>query len=131
MGLTRSAYADRDGDRMAGADRSGRRGKTATHARVLLVDDDEDAREGLAALLREDGFAVSTASDGEAALAQATHALPEVVLTDLQMLPMDGVELCRRLHQIDHDLPVIVMTGFSDERSTRVSLRVGAEHYLI
>lgn len=127
----RSAHADRAGDRAAGEDRTGGRGGTATHARVLLVDDEEDAREGLATLLREDGFAVSTASDGEAALAQATHALPDVVLTDLQMQPMDGVELCRRLHQIDQDLPVIVMTGFSDERSTIESLRVGAEHYLI
>jgi PAS domain S-box-containing protein len=131
MVLMRSAHADRSSDRIAGEDRTGGRGKTAGHARVLLVDDDEDVREGLATLLREDGFAVSTAPDGEAAIAQATHALPEVVLTALQMLPMDGVELCRRLHQIEHDLPVIVMTGLSDERSAIESLRVGAEDYLI
>ena len=127
----RSAHAARSSDCIAGQDPAGGRGKTATHARVLLVDDDEDAREGLATLLREDGWAVSTASGGEAALAQAAHALPDVVLTDLQMLPMDGVELCRRLHQIDHDLPVIVTTGFSNERSAIESLRVGAEDYLV
>jgi two-component system, NtrC family, sensor histidine kinase KinB len=127
----RSAHADRSRDPIAGEDRTGGRGKAATHARVLLVDDDEDVREGLAALLHEDGFAVSTAPGGEAALVQATHALPDVVLTDLQMLPIDGVELCRRLHQIDHDLPVIVMTGSSDERSMSESLRMGAEDYLI
>ena len=131
MALMRSAHADRSRDPIAGEDRPRGRGKAATHARVLLVDDDEDAREGLAALLHEDGFAVSTAPGGEAALVQATHALPDVVLTDLQMLPIDGVELCRRLHQIDHDLPVIVMTGSSNERSVSESLRAGAEDYLI
>jgi CheY-like chemotaxis protein len=110
MGLTRSAHADRDGDRMAGAARSGRRGEAATQARILLVGDEEDARAALETNLRSEGFAVSTAPNGEAALAEATRAPPDLVLTDLQMQPMDGVELCRRLHQIDPDLPVIVMT---------------------
>ncbi len=131
MVLMRFAHADRANDRIAREDRTGGRGNAATHARVLLVDDDEDAREGLGMLLRDDGFAVSTASDGQAALAQTTHALPDVVVTDLQMLPIDGVELCRRLHQLDRDMPVIVMTGFSDVPSAIESLRVGAVDYLV
>ena len=92
MGLTRSASADRDGDRMAGADRSGRRGGSAIHARILLVGDEADARGALETRLRAEGFAVSTAPDGEAALADATRAPPDLVLTDLQMQPIDGVE---------------------------------------
>jgi PAS domain S-box-containing protein len=131
MGLMRSAHADRDGDRMAGADRSNRRRGAATQARIILVGDEEDARGVLETRLRAEGFAVSTAPDGEAALAEATRAPPDLVLTDLQMEPIDGVELCRRLHQIDHDLPVIVMTGISDVRSVIESLHAAAEDYLI
>src|SRR6185369_11349929 len=56
---------------------------------------------------------------------------PDVVLTDLHMHPMDGVELCRRLHELDHDLPVIVMTAHSDMQSVIESLRERAEDYLI
>jgi PAS domain S-box-containing protein len=96
-----------------------------------VVDDDEDARAMLEKLLRAEGFATWTAPDGEAALTQAKRALPDVVLTDLAMEPMGGVELCQRLHEINHDLPVIVMTGFSDMQSIALSLRVGAEDYLI
>jgi PAS domain S-box-containing protein len=100
-------------------------------ARILVVDDDEETLEVLESLLRSEGFAVSTASGGEAALAEATRALPDVVLTDLQMQPIDGAELCRRLHQIDDDLPVIVVTGSSAARSVIESLRAGAQDYLI
>jgi PAS domain S-box-containing protein len=131
MGLTSSAHADRHRDRMAGAYRSGRRGEAAREVRILLVDDEEDARGLLETRLREEGFAVSTAPDGEAALAEAMRTPPDLVLTDLRMQPIDGVELCQRLHQLDHDLPVIVMTGFSDVRSVIESLHVGAEDYLI
>jgi PAS domain S-box-containing protein len=98
---------------------------------VLVVDDDELARVALANLLRGDGFVVSTAASGEAALAEANRALPDVVLTDLQMPGIDGVELCQRLHQIDRDLPVIVMTAFSDMQAVIESLRAGAQDYLL
>jgi PAS domain S-box-containing protein len=114
--------------------RSGRtpgRADAAIRARVLVVDDDDDARVALERLLRADGFATSTAPDGETAIAEASRARPHVVLTDLQMHPLDGVELCRRLHEIDRDLPVIVMTAHSDMQSVIESLRVGAEDYLL
>src|ERR1019366_10745883 len=93
-----------------GADRAHDRGKVATRARVLVVDDDENALQALEKLLRGKGFATSIAPDGEAALAEARRALPDIVLTDLHMPRMGGVELCTRLHDIDDDLPVIIMT---------------------
>ncbi len=103
----------------------------APRSRVLVVDDDEQAGAALANMLRADGFATSTAADGETALAEVRRQQPHVVLTDLQMHPLTGVELCRRLHEIERDLPVIVMTAHSDMRSVMESLRVGAEDYLI
>ena len=74
-------------------------------------------------MLRGDGFSVSCAEDGEAALAAARLAPPDVVLTDLRMPKMDGVSLCQRLHEIDPDLPVILMTAFDERETVLVGLR--------
>jgi DNA-binding NtrC family response regulator len=95
-----------------------------------VVDDDEDALRALEKLLRAEGFATSTALDGEAALAEAKRALPDVVLTDLHMPRMGGVELCARLHEIDDDLPVIIMTAQADMESVIESLRERAEDFI-
>jgi PAS domain S-box-containing protein len=100
-------------------------------ARLLLVDDDFHARGALGQLLRADGFVVTMASDGEDALTVAGRSLPDLVLTDLEMPRMDGVALCKRLHELDPALPVIVMTGHSDTQSAIESLRAGAEDYLV
>ena len=100
-------------------------------ARILLVDDDASSRSALEKLLRADGYDVSVAGDGEAALAQAERALPDLVLTDLEMPRMHGAELCRRIHELDRALPVIVMTAHSGLGSAVDSLRAGAEDYLV
>jgi PAS domain S-box-containing protein len=113
-----------------GADRTHDRGKVATRARVLVVDDDENALQALEKLLRGKGLATSIAPDGEAALAEARRALPDIVLTDLHMPRMGGVELCTRLHDIDDDLPVIIMTTQADTQSVVESLRQRAEDFL-
>jgi PAS domain S-box-containing protein len=125
------ATASSDQDDVRRAERTLSPGEPATQTRILVVDDDEDARGVLEALLRAEGFAVSTAPNGETALAEAARALPDLVLTDLRMQPIDGVELCRRLHQVQQELPVIVMTGSSDPQSVIESLRAGARDYLI
>lgn len=121
----------RDPDGTAFGDRSERHREAATRRHLLLVDDDEDTRGVLEALLDAEGYAVSTASSGEAALVEAAHALPDIVLTDLNMQPIDGMELCRRLHQMHEELPVIVMTGSADPQSVIESFRAGAGDYLI
>lgn len=126
-------FEENDGNRDSAArtDQARGRGEVAPRARILLVDDDDGTRDALETMLRAEGFVTSTAPDGEAALTEVERALPDVVLTDLQMPRMDGVELCRRLHEIDRDLPVIVMTGHSDMQAVMKSLRAGAEDYLI
>jgi len=125
-----AAGTDRDRNSLARVDPTRDRGKAATRARVLLVDDDENALRALENLLRAEGFATSTAPDGEAALAEARRALPDVVLTDLHMPRMGGVELCTRLKEIDDDLPVIIMTAQGDMQSVIESLRERAEDFL-
>jgi PAS domain S-box-containing protein len=129
----RQGYMDRGGgDDEARSDRA-REEEVAAAPRgvVLVVDDDEATRSALEKLLREDGFATSTAADGGAALAEARRRLPDVVITDLRVPRLHGVELCERLHELDAELPVIVMTGHSNMDVVMGCLRAGAEDYLI
>jgi two-component system, NtrC family, response regulator HydG len=104
--------------------------KQKTKARVLVVDDEQSARSGLEKLLRQDGYEVDVASDGVAALAVAAERPPDVVVTDLKMPRMDGVELLKKLREQDIDLPVIMVTAFGDVSSAVVAMRHGAEDYL-
>jgi DNA-binding NtrC family response regulator len=78
---------------------------------VLIVDDDEDWRGVMADVLSEEGFSVSTASDGRAACVSLRRSRPEVVVTDVDMPFMTGRELLAWLRSRDRTLPVIVVTG--------------------
>jgi two-component system response regulator HydG len=99
-------------------------------ARVLVVDDEASARSGLEKLLRHEGYAVETADNGASALAVYDERPVDVVVTDLKMPTMDGVELMRRLHEKAREVPVIVVTAFGDVASAVAAMRAGAEDYL-
>jgi DNA-binding NtrC family response regulator len=99
-------------------------------AHVLVVDDEPSARTGLEKLLRQEGYDVALAEDGVTALARAQDRPPDVVVTDLRMPKMDGVELLRRLHEQDSSLPVVVVTAFGEVASAVQAIREGAEDYL-
>src|SRR5262249_1981412 len=77
-------------------------------ARILVVDDEAAARSGLEKLLRQEGYAVVTAEDGPTALKLASERPPDVVVTDLSMPGMNGVELLTKLREQDRELPVIL-----------------------
>jgi signal transduction histidine kinase/FixJ family two-component response regulator len=124
-------HVDRYRDLLARAPRAGGLASALTGAHVLVVDDEDTSRVALEELLLTDRFRISTAPDGETALAEAERELPDVVLTDLQMPGIGGAELCRRLHELDRELPVIVTTAHADMQSVVECLRAGAEDYLI
>ena len=98
--------------------------------RILVVDDEASARSGLEKLLRQSGYTVDTAKDGNDALAVAAEHPPEVVVTDLKMPEMDGMTLLTKLRESDRDLPVIVATAFGDVSSAVAAMRAGASDYL-
>jgi DNA-binding response OmpR family regulator len=79
--------------------------------RLLIVDDDDAVRAVLAAALRDEGYAVITASNGRQALEEMAWAACDVILTDLQMPVMDGHELVWLLHARGDRTPIIAMTG--------------------
>ena len=99
-------------------------------ARVLVVDDEATARSGLEKLLKQEGYAVDVAESGAAALHIFGERPADVVVTDLKMPGMDGLELLAKLHEIDKDLPIIMATAFGDVNSAVSAMRVGAEDYL-
>ena len=80
---------------------------------VLVVDDDDDFRSLLVKILKDEGFSVQTASNGQAALTKIEGGKPSLILLDLSMPVMDGFEVLRRLKQSEqlHSIPVIILTG--------------------
>jgi DNA-binding NtrC family response regulator len=98
--------------------------------RILVVDDEANARTALAELLRDEGFQVETAADGFKALPKLEEFSPAVLLTDLRMPGMDGLELMRRARQIDPDMVVVVMTAHGAIDSAVLAMREGAADYL-
>jgi DNA-binding NarL/FixJ family response regulator len=100
--------------------------------RVLAVDDQRVVREGLAMLLGllPDVEVVGTAADGEQALALAGELRPDVILMDLRMPRVDGVEATRRLRASYPEIKVVVLTTYADDRSVIDALRAGALGYL-
>jgi two-component system, NtrC family, response regulator HydG len=99
--------------------------------RVLVVDDELSARTGLAKLLTQEGYEVDTAADGLLALEQIAERAPALILTDLKMPNMDGMELLARIHAQKLSTPVVVTTAFGDVSTAVAAMRAGAEDYLI
>jgi two-component system response regulator HydG len=99
-------------------------------ARVLVVDDEATARSGLEKLLKQDGYTVDTAGDGNEAVEIANDRPPDVVVTDLRMPVMDGMGLLKKLREQDPGIPVIVVTAFGDVSSAVGAMRAGADDYL-
>jgi DNA-binding NtrC family response regulator len=98
--------------------------------RILVVDDEVNARTALHELLRDEGYSVETAADGFKALGKLADFAPDLVLTDLKMPGMDGIQLLRKLRETDPELPVIMMTAFGEVETAVNAMRDGARDYL-
>ena len=98
--------------------------------RILIVDDEANARTALAELLRDEGYAVDTAADGFKALPKLEELQPDVVVTDLKMPGLTGLELMDKIRERDPECVVIVMTAFGAVDSAVQAMRQGAADYL-
>ena len=104
--------------------------RTGPPGRVLVVDDEVNARTALAELLTDEGFEVETAADAFKALGKVDTFAPDVVVTDLKMPGMDGIELVQRLRALNDPPVVVVMTAFGAVQSAVEAMRAGASEYL-
>jgi two-component system response regulator HydG len=99
-------------------------------AHILVVDDDSATRDGLRLSLTTAGYAVETAEDGEEAMRRMEARPASLIITDLAMPNMGGLELLRRARREHPELPVIVVTSSGDVPSAVEAMRLGAENYL-
>jgi two-component system KDP operon response regulator KdpE len=98
-------------------------------ARVLVVDDEPQITRVLRTVLSSQGYQVRTAAEGESALINFKEWSPELVITDLYMPHMDGIELCRRIREVS-SVPIIVLSVKGEERSKVEALDCGADDYV-
>ena len=96
--------------------------------RILIVDDQDQVREGLATFLAafDDLKLVGSAADGEEAVALCLDIEPDVVLMDLAMPHMNGVDTTRAVRQVCPDVAIIVLTGYGHKEMVRAALHAGA-----
>jgi DNA-binding response OmpR family regulator len=99
-------------------------------AKVLVVDDEPNIREVVGLYLRRDGHAVVSAGDGDEALRLYRQTQPDLVVLDLMLPGLSGLEVCRRL-QVSRRVPLIMLTAKGEEEDRIVGLGVGADDYVI
>jgi len=99
-------------------------------ARLLVVDDEPIALRNLEKVLAREGYQVSTASSGQAALRQLRHRAFDVVLTDLKMDKVDGMQVLKRCKDVDPEAEVILVTGYAAIETAIEAMKHGAYHYL-
>jgi two-component system NtrC family response regulator/two-component system response regulator HydG len=102
----------------------------SSKGRILVIDDEVNAASALETLLREDGYEVAKAHDGRAGLQALEGFDADVVLTDLRMPGVDGLELLSKVKEIRPDTLVLVMTAFGTVKTAVKAMKLGAEDYL-
>lgn len=98
--------------------------------RILVADDDPSVRDSLRRSLSFNGYTVSEAEDGAAALLSIAQDPPDALILDINMPVLDGLEACRRLRASGNDLPVLMLTARDDIRDRVLGLDAGADDYL-
>ena len=98
--------------------------------RVLVVDDDPTVSDVVRRYLERDGFTVGLAADGPAALRAFGQEKPDLVVLDLMLPGLDGLEVCRRMRAAAPGLPVVMLTALGEESDRVLGLEIGADDYV-
>jgi DNA-binding NtrC family response regulator len=99
-------------------------------ARILIVDDEPEVCATIAETLTSSGYVVSQAQSAREALAMIAEAAPDVILLDIRMPEVDGVQALRGFRALAPDVPVIMLTANADVEMARMTLRLGAFDYV-
>lgn len=99
--------------------------------RVLIVDDEKSMCQFLSIMLRKEGYHVATVYNGKKAIEEIRKSRFDVVLTDIKMSGMDGIEVLTQIKNVDPSIPVIIMTAYASQKTAIEAVNRGAFHYLI
>ena len=102
-----------------------------TEPRILLVEDEASQREALARTLKREGYRVRAAGDGERALEALAQVSFDLVLTDLRLPGLDGLQVLRAAKEANWETAVVLLTGFPEVESSLLAARLGASEYLV
>ncbi|MBO4540262.1 MAG: response regulator transcription factor [Clostridia bacterium] len=100
-------------------------------ANILIVEDNKDLRELFSLALKENGFSVCTAADGHQALEELGRYSVDLIVTDIMMPDMDGIELTRCLRNAQYNLPILMITVKDDYQSMKEGFDCGADDYMV
>lgn len=98
---------------------------------ILIVDDDAQLRQSFAKLLDEEGYNVQFAASGEEGIAKIEEKVPDLVIMDVRMPGMDGLEALKRIQKVDAKLPVVIMTAFGTTETAIEATKQGAFDYVL
>lgn len=98
---------------------------------VLVIDDDNSLRDTIAVMLDQEGFTTAHAADGRAGLERALTFKPDLLLIDLRLPGLSGVEVCKQIRSFNTKTPIIVLSALDDEIDKVLLLEIGADDYLV
>jgi DNA-binding response OmpR family regulator len=98
---------------------------------ILVIDDDENLRDTIGLMLEKEGFRPILAGDGKTGLQEALVVKPSLILVDLRMPGLSGVEVCKRLRSSGMQTPLIVLSAIGDEVDKVLLLEIGADDYVV
>lgn len=98
---------------------------------ILVIDDDESLRDTIAVMLEQEGFRAVLAGDGRTGYSQAVTLKPDLVLVDLRLPGMTGIEICKQLRGAHVSTPIIVLSAVGEELDKVLLLEIGADDYVV
>lgn len=101
-----------------------------TKKSILIVDDEIHVRDGLAEILQQEGFYVETACDGKEAIALSVNKKFDLMISDIKMPEIDGLQLLNEIQKVNPQIRVIMVTAFGDVQTYLKSMQLGAHEYI-
>ena len=98
--------------------------------KILIIEDQEDLVKGLILNLEDEGYEVDYALDGKEGLGKALKEKPDLILLDIMLPGMNGLEICKELRQNKLDIPIVMLTAKGDEIDKVIGLEIGADDYI-
>ena len=104
---------------------------TESHERILVVDDEENVRVLFSRILQKEGYQVECASSGSEAIEKLANSSFDLVVTDLKMNGIDGLDVVRKGKTVNHTMPFILISGYGTNQTAGTAAREGADMFLM